>query len=106
VSSKTCASAWIGSPTACGARGPTVPTGPTEGVWSPRVDIEETDDAWIVKAELPGVQRDNVTVEVRDGDLRITGKLDEDEQREGTVRQRMRKMGRFEYRTTLPEVDA
>jgi HSP20 family protein len=70
------------------------------------VDIEETDDAWIVKAELPGVQRDNVTVEVRDGDLRITGKLDEDEQREGTVRQRMRKMGRFEYRTTLPEVDA
>jgi HSP20 family protein len=80
--------------------------GETDGsdgtTWSPVADVEETDEAWVVKAELPGVQRDDVTVEVRDGELRISGKLDEEREREGTPRRRMRRMGRFEYRTTLP----
>jgi HSP20 family protein len=77
----------------------------TDGnAWSPVADVEETDEAWVVKAELPGVQRDDVTVEVRAGELRISGKLDEE--REGTPRRRMRRMGRFEYRTAVPaEVD-
>jgi HSP20 family protein len=79
----------------------------TDGTaWSPVADVEETDEAWVVKAELPGVQRDDVTVEVRDGELRISGKLDEEREREGTPRRRMRRMGRFEYRTAVPaEVD-
>jgi HSP20 family protein len=79
----------------------------TDGTaWSPVADVEETDEAWVVKAELPGVQRDDVTVEVRDGELRISGKLDEEREREGTPRRQMRRMGRFEYRTALPaEVD-
>jgi HSP20 family protein len=84
--------------------------GETDGAdgttWSPVADVEETDDAWVVKAELPGVQRDDVTVEVRDAELRISGQLDEEREREGTPRRRMRRMGRFEYRTALPaEVD-
>jgi HSP20 family protein len=45
-------------------------------------------------------------VEVRDAELRISGQLDEEREREGTPRRRMRRMGRFEYRTALPaEVD-
>lgn len=75
--------------------------------WSPSADIEETDDAWIVKAELPGVKRDDVNIEVNGQELRIFGELNEDKQREGTLRRRMRRMGSFEYRTTLPAaVDA
>ena len=27
------------------------------GVWVPNVDIEETEDAWVVEAEVPGVKR-------------------------------------------------
>jgi HSP20 family protein len=78
------------------------PDGADRTPWSPLVDIEESDEAWIVKAELPGVKRDYITVERRDGELRISGELDEETEREGTPRQRMRRMGRFAYRTALP----
>jgi HSP20 family protein len=39
--------------------------------WVPAVDLEETDDAWIVEAELPGVRRDDVTVELADAELGV-----------------------------------
>lgn len=32
--------------------------------WSPLADVEETDDAYLVQIDLPGVRRDDVTVEV------------------------------------------
>jgi HSP20 family protein len=70
-------------------------------VWTPLVDIEETDDAWIVEAELPGVGRDDVSVEVREPELVITGEIKERERR-GILRRRARPTGRFEYRVTLP----
>jgi HSP20 family protein len=78
------------------------PDGANGTPWSPLADIEETDEAWIVKAELPGVKSDDITVERRDRELRIAGELDEETEREGTPRQRMRRMGSFEYRTALP----
>lgn len=37
-------------------------------VWSPAVDLEEADDAWIVEADLPGVRKGDVNVEVRDNE--------------------------------------
>jgi HSP20 family protein len=70
-------------------------------IWSPLVDIEETDDAWIVEAELPGVKRQDVTVEVRDSELAISGERKERE-RKGILRRRTRRTGRFDYRVTLP----
>ena len=77
-----------------------------EGAWSPLVDIEETDDAWIVEADLPGVKRGDVEVELRDGELAISGELKERERR-GLLRRRTRRTGRFDYRVTLPgEFDA
>jgi len=69
--------------------------------WTPAVDVEETDDAWIFEVELPGAKRDDVQVEVSDSELRINGKIDERE-RAGVVRRRARRSGSFEYRTTLP----
>jgi HSP20 family protein len=74
--------------------------------WVPAVDVEETDDAWILEAELPGVKRSDVNVEVLDGELAIHGELVERE-RKGVVRHRTRRVGRFEYHVTLPrDVDA
>jgi HSP20 family protein len=70
-------------------------------IWVPAVDIEETDDAWIVEAELPGVERDDINVEVRDSELAISGEIKERERR-GVLRRRTRRKGRFEYRVTLP----
>jgi HSP20 family protein len=69
--------------------------------WLPRVDIEETEDAWIVEAELPGVKREDVHVELRDNELAIFGEIKERE-REGLLRRRTRRTGRFEYRVMIP----
>jgi len=74
--------------------------------WSPLVDIEEQDDAYVLEAELPGVKRDDVDIELVGNELAITGELKE-KQRTGVVRRRTRRTGRFDYRVTLPEqVDA
>ena len=69
--------------------------------WSPPVDIEEADDAYIVEAEVPGVKRNDVNIEVVGNELTISGEIKEKE-RVGIVRRRTRRTGRFEYRVTLP----
>jgi HSP20 family protein len=71
------------------------------GIWIPVTDIEETEDAWVIEAEVPGVDRDDVNVELRDSELVITGEIKEKE-RKGILRRRTRKTGQFEYRVTLP----
>lgn len=41
--------------------------------WSPAVDISETDKEFLVKGELPGVKREDVTVELHNGVLTLSG---------------------------------
>jgi HSP20 family protein len=79
----------------------------TEGTgWSPLVDIEEQDDAYGIEAELPGVKREDVNIEVVGSELSITGEIKEKE-RKGAVRKRTRRTGRFDYHVRLPDqVDA
>jgi HSP20 family protein len=78
------------------------PTGTGNGgVWMPLADIEETEDAWIIEAELPAVDRKDINLEARDSELVITGEIKEKE-RKGVIRRRTRRTGRFEYRVKLP----
>lgn len=42
-------------------------------MWSPAVDIYESGDDIVVKAEIPGIARDDVAVEVKDGVLTLRG---------------------------------
>ena len=79
----------------------------TEGAgWAPLVDIEEQDDAYVLEAELPGVEREDVNIEVAGNELSVTGEIKEKE-RKGALRRRTRRTGRFEYRVRLAEqVDA
>ena len=44
--------------------------------WAPAVDLCETADSFIIKAELPGLARDQVRVDVRDGRLTLQGRRD------------------------------
>lgn len=44
-----------------------------KGMWTPAVDIYETDDAVVVKAELPGLEKNQIGVEVKDGILTLHG---------------------------------
>jgi HSP20 family protein len=84
-----------------GILGPTLTAHPWPGGFVPSVDIEETDDAYIVEIELPGVRREDITVEFGDGELRISGQVLVRD-RTGIVRQRTRRSGHFSYRVTLP----
>lgn len=70
------------------------------GVMAP-ADIEETDDAYIIELDLPGIKPGDVNVELRDSDLRITGEIKE-RQRTGVLRRQARRTGRFEHVVTLP----
>jgi len=68
--------------------------------WMPLADISDTDDAYVVQVDLPGVSRDQLNVELNDRELVINGELVDEEQ--GRRRRRSRRTGRFEFRTTLP----
>jgi HSP20 family protein len=69
--------------------------------WTPPVDIEETDDAWHIAAELPGAASDDINVDVHDNEVAITGEIKQKE-RKGILRRRTRRVGEFEFRVTLP----
>ena len=42
--------------------------------WSPRSDVRETEHAYVIDAELPGVPKDAIKIEVKDNVLTISGK--------------------------------
>jgi HSP20 family protein len=71
------------------------------GAWVPAVETDEADDGYLVRAELPGMRREDIDVELGGGELRITGEISE-ETGGSTLR---RRRGQFVYRTRLP-VDA
>jgi HSP20 family protein len=68
--------------------------------WSPLADVTETDDAYLVHVELPGIRRDQIGVQLMDRELVISGEIKEHEN--GKRRRSSRRTGRFEYRTVLP----
>lgn len=70
--------------------------------WAPAADVSETEDAYLVEVDLPGVKREDITVDLVGTELAITGELKEKE-RQGWFRQRTRRTGQFAYRVTLPQ---
>ena len=51
--------------------------------WSPLADLAETDDAYVVNVELPGVRKDQVDVQLQDRELVISGEIQERRKGEG-----------------------
>jgi HSP20 family protein len=71
-------------------------------VLTPPIDVEETEDGYVVDVDLPNVRAEDLTVELRDTDeLRISGRYEERE-RTGAMRRQSRRTGEFEYLVTLP----
>ncbi|MGQ0429754.1 MAG: Hsp20/alpha crystallin family protein [Gammaproteobacteria bacterium] len=60
--------------------------------WSPVADIAETDEEYLVKAELPGIKREEVKVALEDGMLTISG---ERRQEKEVKERRMHRIERF-----------
>ncbi len=74
---------------------------PFDGIdFTPLADIEETDAAWTIEVELPGVKKKDVDVETHGRTVVITGERKEKE-RTGVLRQRRRVTGTFRYEVTL-----
>lgn len=76
--------------------------------WMPAMDLVEGEDAYVLTADLPGVPAKDVTIDVTDGVLTISGEraAERSAMRGGYVRVE-RATGRFSRALTLPKgVDA
>jgi len=71
--------------------------------WQPLVDIVETEQAYEVRAELPGIAREDVQLSIDDNVLTLSGerKLEKDANQE-SYRRRERAYGTFSRAFTLP----
>lgn len=77
----------------------------TEGSsWRPVIEVKQKEGKLMVTAELPGISKDNVKVNVVDGMLTLEGerKQEKEEKREGYVHSE-RSYGRFVRSIALPE---
>lgn len=75
----------------------------TTSAWSPELDIEETKDALVVRADLPGMKKDQMHISVEDNQLVIRGERKiEREQKEKTFHCVERTHGTFMRRINLP----
>jgi HSP20 family protein len=69
--------------------------------WVPAADVIDTDDAYVVEMELPGVKSDDINIEVNGNELTVTGEIKQRE-RKGVLRRGTRRVGEFLYRVALP----
>ena len=71
--------------------------------WTPTVDIQETDVEYLIKAELPEVQKDNVKVTVENGVLTLQGERKQEKEEKGKKFHRIeRAYGTFLRTFTVP----
>jgi HSP20 family protein len=76
--------------------------------WVPAMDLVETDDHLVLRVDLPGLDRDDVKIEIKDGVLTVSGerKAEHEERKDGYHRVE-RAYGGFARSLSLPQgVDA
>ena len=76
--------------------------------WSPGFDLHETDDAYVIEADLPGLKQDDINITVEQGIITIKGERKyEEKQKEKGYRRIERGYGSFQRAFRLPQnVDA
>jgi HSP20 family protein len=71
--------------------------------WTPAVDIHETDDGYVIKAELPGVSKDDVSIDIHQNTLTLRGqRKHEAEVKQDKYHRVERAYGTFQRSFTLP----
>jgi HSP20 family protein len=72
--------------------------------WIPPMDLVEVDDHFVLKADLPGLRDEDVSIEVQDGTLKISGeRKEEHEQSERGWYRIERSFGSFARSLSLPD---
>jgi len=71
--------------------------------WNPQLDLYETESAFILEADLPGVKKQDVSVAVENGDLVLRGRRSSERTRaESSFHYHERRSGQFFRRLRLP----
>ena len=71
--------------------------------WNPVVDIYDNEDNIVIKAELPGVSKKDIEIDIKDRVMTLKGERSADnEVKEDNYYRRERTYGRFERSFTLP----
>jgi HSP20 family protein len=72
--------------------------------WVPEMDLVESDDHYLLRADLPGMKQEDVSIEFNDGTLTISGERKaEYERKEKGFFRLERSFGKFSRSLTLPE---
>ncbi len=73
------------------------------GSWNPVVDVYDNDDNIVIKAELPGIDKEGIEIDVKDRVLTLKGeRSSESEVKDDNYYRRERSFGKFERAFTLP----
>jgi HSP20 family protein len=73
------------------------------GNWNPVVDIYDNDDNIVIKAELPGIDKEGIEIDVKGRVLTLKGeRSSENEVKDDNYYRRERTFGKFERAFTLP----
>ena len=89
-----------------GSFSPTVWVSEESGLrdWRPVVDVFDHDEKVVIKAELPGVDKKDIHVDVKDGILTLRGERSyENESKEENYHRKERAFGKFHRSFALPE---
>ena len=72
--------------------------------WTPSVGVSETPTAYLIKAELPGVKKEDVHLDMEEGVLTITGERKQEQEHKDEKHHRVEtSYGSFMRRFTVPE---
>jgi len=72
--------------------------------WTPKIDVKETDNAFIMHAELPGMKKDDIKISLKDNVLTLSGERKfEDKKEDGEFKRVERSYGAFMRALTIPE---
>ena len=72
--------------------------------WAPDVDITETDTAYLIKGEIPGVNKEDVKVNIENGVLTMSGERKQEKEEKGKKFHRIeRSYGSFMRSFRLPD---
>lgn len=80
------------------------PTSAPSSVWYPPADILESGDAYLIRAELPGMKKEDINLELRDGAVTLSGERKFDEPAAGVEYHRIERVtGKFFRSFSLPQ---
>lgn len=83
---------------------PRLPHTSSSGVWYPPVDILESKDFYLIRAELPGMKKEDFHLELEDGILTLSGERKFEESKDGVEYHTVERVnGKFSRSFHLPQ---